>query len=60
MAEKTYLVRFKPGGGPSQLVMAASAEIQDEHLVLLDTNGKLAALFLMETVESWSEFPNAG
>jgi hypothetical protein len=59
MADKTYLVRFKSDGLESQLVIAAIAEIQDEHLVLLDTNGKLAALFLMEVVESWSELPGA-
>ena len=41
-------------------VTAASAEIHGEHLVLLDSTGKLAALFLLEIVESWSELPNGG
>jgi hypothetical protein len=36
-------------------VRAATAEFYGEHLVLLDSQGKLAALFLMETVESWNE-----
>lgn len=54
MAEKTYLVRFKsPGLGPQQVV-AAKAEIQEEHLVFVSSDGKLAALFLMEIVEGWN------
>ena len=57
MTTKTYSVRFKPNGIESQIVVAATAEIYDEYLVLLDSTGKLAALFLMEIVESWSEFP---
>jgi hypothetical protein len=52
MAEKTYLVRLKsPGLGPKQVV-AAKAEIQEEHLVFIDSNGRLAGLFLLELVES--------
>ena len=39
-------------------VTAASADIHGEHLVFLDSTGKLAALFLLEIVESWSEMPN--
>jgi hypothetical protein len=31
-------------------VIAARAEIHDEHLALLTSKGKLAALFLMEMV----------
>jgi hypothetical protein len=37
-------------------VIAASAEIHGEHLIFLRSNGSLAALFLLEIVESWSEF----
>jgi hypothetical protein len=36
-------------------VLAVRAEIQGEHLVLLNSEGKLAAIFLLEVVESWSE-----
>lgn len=39
-------------------VIAAKAEIHDEHLALLNAKGKLAALFLMEIVESWSVLGN--
>ena len=38
-------------------MIAADAEIHADHLVLLDSAGKLAALFLMEIVESWTELP---
>jgi hypothetical protein len=52
---KTYVVRFKPPGLIIHTVTAAGAEIYGEHLVLLDSTGKVAALFLLEIVESWSE-----
>jgi hypothetical protein len=38
-------------------LIAASVEFHGEHLIFLSSNGKLAALFLMEIVESWSELP---
>jgi hypothetical protein len=31
--------------------------MQGDHVVFLDSHGKLVALFLMEAVESWSEIP---
>ncbi len=54
MTEKTYLVRFKPREIGLQTVIAARAEIHGDHIALLNSEGKLAALFLMEIVESWS------
>ena len=54
MTDKTYLVRFKPREIGLQTVIAARAEIHGEHIALLNSEGKLAALFLMEIVESWS------
>jgi hypothetical protein len=60
MVDKTYLIRFKHPGLSSQPVTAASAEIHAEHIALLDSKGKLAALFLMEAVESWSEVAGRG
>jgi hypothetical protein len=35
-------------------MIAASAEFHGEHIALLNSRGKLVALFLMEIVESWS------
>jgi hypothetical protein len=55
MTDKTYLVRFKSPELGNQLVIAQRAEIYDEHLVFLNSKGELAALFLLEIVESCSE-----
>jgi hypothetical protein len=55
MADERYLVKFKATTGlGSQVFVAETAEIQDDHLVLLNSEGKLAGLFLFE-IESWSE-----
>jgi hypothetical protein len=54
MADKTYLVRLKPPSEALQLVAASKFEMHGEHLVFVDTEGKLAALFLMELVQSWN------
>jgi hypothetical protein len=56
MHDKTYLIRFKGTDLTSHVTIAASAEIHGEHLVLLRSDGRPAALFVMEIVESWSEF----
>jgi hypothetical protein len=56
MSERTFQVRFKPPGPSTPLIIAERAEIQGEHLVLLTSTGRLAALYLMEMVDSWSEF----
>jgi hypothetical protein len=56
MNENTYLIRFKPSDLTPHLVIAASAEIHEEHLAFLRSDGKLAALCVLEIVESWSEF----
>ena len=37
-------------------MIADRAEIQGDHLVFFNSKGELAALFLMEVVESWTEF----
>jgi hypothetical protein len=55
-----YLVRIKPPSGALQHVTAVRAEIHGEHLVFLNSEGKLAALFLMEIVESWNEINRGG
>jgi hypothetical protein len=55
MPDKTHLIRFKPSDLISHIVIAAKAEIYGEHLVFLRSDGSLAALFVLEVVESWSE-----
>jgi hypothetical protein len=57
MAEKTYLVRFRNPAISIQPVVASRAEIQGDHIVMLDSEGRLVALFWMAIVESWSEIP---
>jgi hypothetical protein len=57
MSDKAYLLRFKHPELSNQSVTAASAEIRGEHVALLTSKGKLAALFLTEVVESCSESP---
>jgi hypothetical protein len=55
MIGKGCLIRFKPSNLATKLVVASSAEIHGEHLVFLHSDGSLAALVVLETVESWSE-----
>jgi hypothetical protein len=55
MPNKAYLVRFKKADIPPELVVAETIEFQGEHLVFLRSDGSLAALFVLEIVESWSE-----
>jgi hypothetical protein len=55
MADTVYLVRFKGAVPPPELVIAATTEFHGEHLVFLRLDGSLAALFVLDIVESWSE-----
>ncbi len=59
MADKTHLLRLKPPSLGIQHVLASRVEIHGEHLVLLDSEGRLAALVLMQVVESWNVLPVA-
>jgi hypothetical protein len=56
MVDQTYLVALKPPNPPLQqvCVVAATAEVQGEHLAFLTADGKLAALFLLDMVQSWN------
>lgn len=38
-------------------VIAATIEIRGDHLILMDSEGLVAALFVLEAVESWSVLP---
>ena len=55
MIEKTYIVRFRPPETTVQVLIAASAEVADDYLVMFKANGAMAAMFAMEVVESWSD-----
>jgi hypothetical protein len=54
MADKRYLISCKVPEISTQSIVAASCEVHGEHLVLLNSKGQLAAMFLLEIVESWS------
>jgi hypothetical protein len=54
MADKRYLVSCKTPEMSTFPVVAASCEVHGEHLVLLNSKGRLADVFLLETLESWS------
>jgi hypothetical protein len=58
MAKKTYLVRFKNPAISTQPLVAHRAEIQGDHIVMFDSDGRLVALFWLAIVESWSEIPH--
>jgi hypothetical protein len=58
MSDKAYLIRFKHPDLLTQSVAAACVETHGDHLVLLNSEGKLTALFLAEVVESWCELPS--
>lgn len=59
MADKTYIVKFKPPAlGAIQVVVASTVKVHDEHLTFCNAKGDLAALFLLEIVQSWSELPD--
>jgi hypothetical protein len=55
MADSAYLVRFKGADSPPELVIAERIEVHGEHLVFLRSDGSLAALFVLEVIETWFE-----
>jgi hypothetical protein len=55
MADTACLIRITRAALPPELVTAERIEFQGEHLVFLRSDGSLAALFVLEIVESWSE-----
>jgi hypothetical protein len=59
MGEQTYVVTLKPPSLAIQHVVAASFVFHGDHLVFLDADGKLAALFLADLVQSWILLPGS-
>jgi hypothetical protein len=54
MIEKTYMVRFETPENSAQYMTAASAKVDGENLVFLNSIGEPVAVFLLEIVESWT------
>jgi hypothetical protein len=57
MSDKAYLIRFKHPVLGIESVIAARAEVHGEHIALVNSKGKVAALFLTDVVDSWAESP---
>jgi hypothetical protein len=57
MIDQTYLVRLKPQSRAIQHVAASIVEVLGGHLVFLDAERRLAAVFLLDLVESWEPLP---
>jgi hypothetical protein len=57
MADQTYVVTLKPQSGAIQHVAASMVEVLGDHLVFLDAERRLAAVFLLDLVESWDVLP---
>ena len=55
MTPNVYLVRLRRPSQSIQRVQADRYEIQGDHLVFLLADGRLAALFMLEAVESFNE-----
>jgi hypothetical protein len=55
MPGKRYFFKFKPPGLSCPPIVATTAEIHGDHLALLDSQGKLTALFLLDVVDCWFE-----
>jgi hypothetical protein len=55
MTDKRYVVQLRVPLRGVYVLTAANAEVDGEHLVFLNSEGKLLFLFLLEIVESWSE-----
>ena len=54
MIDKTYMVRFESPEIGALYMSAASAEVDGDNLVLLNSIGEPVAIFLLEIIESWS------
>jgi hypothetical protein len=55
MRDKRFVVHLRVPLPGAYVLTAASAEVVGEHLVVMNSEGKLLFLFLLEIVESWSE-----
>jgi hypothetical protein len=58
MPNKTYQVRLKPPSSAVQHVFTAETRILDNRLVFLDAKGDVAAMFLVDLIETWDEIPS--
>jgi hypothetical protein len=55
MVDTIFLIEFHTPDLGAQSVFAARAEVRGGHLLLLNSNGQLAEVFMLENIKSWSE-----
>lgn len=53
MINKTYMIRFKRPSISPEHMTAASAEVDGDHLIFLNSNEEPVAFLPLEMVESW-------
>jgi hypothetical protein len=56
MLNHSYRVRLKPQ--TVQHVTASDVQLYGDHLVFVNSNGQLIALFVKDLVRSWKRLPN--
>jgi hypothetical protein len=56
MVDHSYRVRLK--NQTVKHVIASTVQLHGDHLVFVNSNGQLTALFLKSLVRSWSMLPN--
>jgi hypothetical protein len=56
MVDRSYQVRLRTR--TVQHVIASAVQLHGDHLVFVNSNGQLAALFLKDLVISWKMLPN--
>jgi hypothetical protein len=57
MADQVFFVVLKSPDYAIRHVLAARYEVRGEHLAFINTEGSLAALFLIDSIQSWNLLP---
>jgi hypothetical protein len=57
MVDQVFFLVLKSSKYAIQHVLAARYEVRGEHLAFINTEGRLAALFLIDTIQSWNVLP---
>jgi hypothetical protein len=57
MVDQVFFVVLKSSKCAIQHVLAARYEVRGEHLAFINTEGRLAALFLIDSIQSWNVLP---
>jgi hypothetical protein len=55
MVDTKFLIEFHTPDLGALCVFASHVEVRGDHLLLLNSDGQLAEVFMLENVKSWSE-----